>query len=134
MPDLGTNSSIGPARNGERKRWRVLQNRIERARDLRRAGSRAEQIIWDLLSARPAASYRFLRQYPIGPYFAAFACVARKLVIDIDAGHAAQEHTTDAGRLRRLKQEGWRVLRFEAHQVIDDPAATLLEIERALEA
>jgi very-short-patch-repair endonuclease len=146
MPNLETNSSTGPgspvvantargrARNGERKRWRILQNRIERARDLRRAGNRAEQIIWDLLRARPADSYRFRRQYPIGPYFVDFACVARKLVVEISADHTAPEQATAAGRMRRLKQEGWRVVRLEAHRVIDDPAAALTEIERALDA
>jgi very-short-patch-repair endonuclease len=146
MPNLETNSSTGagapvvtntrrgPARNGERKRWRILQNRIERARDLRRAGNHADQIVWDLLCARSADTYRFRRQYPIGPYFVGFACVARKLVVEISADHTAPEQATDARRTRRLKQEGWRVVRFEAHQVIDDPAATLAEIERALDA
>jgi len=60
------------------------QKRTERAKDLRRTGSRAEQVVWELLRAHRMAGLKFRRQHPIGPFFADFACVARKLVIEID--------------------------------------------------
>ena len=59
----------------------------QRARDLRRSGSRAEQKVWELLRDRRLKGAKFRRQHPIGPYFADFACVSRKRVIEIDGDH-----------------------------------------------
>ncbi len=46
----------------------------DKARDLRRDGSRAERKVWELLRDRRISGAKFRRQYPIGPYFADFAC------------------------------------------------------------
>lgn len=50
---------------------------VKRARELRRDGSRAEKICWELLRDRRIGCVKFRRQHPIGPYFADFACVPR---------------------------------------------------------
>jgi len=41
---------------------------------------------------------KFRRQYPIGPYFADFACVSKRLVIEIDGDHHADKAEADARR------------------------------------
>ncbi len=61
----------------------------DKARDLRRDGSRAERKVWELLRARRIGGAKFRRQHPIGPYFADFACISRKLVIEVDGEHHA---------------------------------------------
>lgn len=121
-----------PAKSGERKRWRTLQNRIERARDLRRAGHQAEQAVWELLCTHPMGSLRFQRQHPIGPYFAAFACAARKLVIEIDGDHHAFQVEADPRRTQLMEQLGWRVVRFAANDVLTNPDGVWLQIDRLL--
>lgn len=115
------------AKSSERKRWRTLQKRIERARDLRRSGNHAEQAMWELLCTRPLGGARFRRMQPIGPYLAAFVCTAKKLVIEIDG-------EDDAGRTQSLQQLGWRVARFAAKDVLDDPEETWQQIFRLLQA
>lgn len=122
-----TSSSIIASAQGPRgkKRWRILQNRIERARELRRAGNHAEQAVWELLCTHPSGGLRFQRQHPIGPYQAPFACLARKLVIDID-------DDGDPGRRRLMEQLGWRVVRLAASNVLDNPDGTWREIDRLL--
>ena len=67
---------------------------------------------------------RFQRQHPIGPYHAAFACQARKLVIEID-------DEGDGQRMQLMEQLGWRV-RFAAKDVLDSPDGTWREIDRLL--
>jgi very-short-patch-repair endonuclease len=126
MPATET-ASIGtpqPAR-GERKRWRTLQQRIERARELRRSVNHAEQAIWELLCTHPLGGLRFQRQLPIGPYLATFACMARRLVIEVD-GEA------DARRDHLMDQLGWRIVRFASDDVLQDPQGTWRQIDRLL--
>jgi very-short-patch-repair endonuclease len=118
---------LSAAKGSERKRWRTLQKRIERARDLRRAGNQAEQAMWELLCTRPLGGARFRRMQPIGPYLAAFVCPAKKLVIEIDG-------EDDAVRAQSMELLGWRVARFSPKDVLDDPEEAWREVFRLLQA
>ncbi len=120
---IGSTPQKGEHKRGERKRWRTLQQRIERARELRRAGNHAEQAVWELLCTHPLVGLRFQRQLAIGPYVAPFACPARKLVIEIDA-------EADPRREQLMGQLGWRAMRLTADDVLRDPKAAWQQIER----
>ena len=48
--------------------------RTNRARSLRKADNDAEQALWSALKNRQLNGAKFTRQFPIGPYFADFAC------------------------------------------------------------
>lgn len=127
MPVMDASRPVPSAAKGsERKRWRTLQKRIERARDLRRTGNQAEQAMWELLCTRPLGGARFRRMQPIGPFLAAFVCTTRKLVIEIDG-------EDDVGRTQSMQQLGWRVARFSAKDVLDDPEEAWQEIFRLLQ-
>ena len=95
-------------------------------------GSRAEQIVWELLRAHRMAGAKFRRQHPIGPYFTDFACVSKKLVIEIDGDHHAFQVEADARRTKVMEQEGWRVVRFAANETVGNPEGVWTEIERFL--
>lgn len=105
----------------------------QQARELRRDGSRAERTVWELLRARRIAGAKFRRQHPIGPYFADFACISRRLVIEVDGDHHAFQVEADALRTAAMEREGWRVVRFWANQVIENPEGTWAEIEQILD-
>jgi very-short-patch-repair endonuclease len=127
MPVMDTSRPVASAAKGsERKRWRTLQKRIERARGLRRSGNHAEQAMWELLCTRPLGGARFRRMQPVGPYLAAFVCTSKKLVIEIDGDD-------DAGRAQSMRQLGWRVARFAAKDVLDDPEEAWREIFQLLQ-
>lgn len=61
----------------------------DRARALRQAMTDAERRLWFHVRNRHLAGYRFRRQHPIGPYFADFACVERRLVVELDGGNTS---------------------------------------------
>jgi very-short-patch-repair endonuclease len=109
-----------------------MQDTVKRARELRRDGSRAEKICWDLLRDRRMSGLKFRRQHPIGPYFADFACVSRKLVIEIDGDHHAFQVEADTRRTRAMERDGWRVLRFWANHVVQDRESIWAEIEQVV--
>ena len=128
MPVMDASRTVPSAAKGsERKRWRTLQKRIERARDMRRTGNQAEQAMWELLCTRPLGGARFRRMQPVGPYLAAFVCTAKKLVIEIDG-------EDDAVRTQSMELLGWRVARFAPKDVLDDPEEAWQEIFRLLQA
>jgi len=79
----------------------------------------AEIILWSRLRRARQIGVRFRRQHPIGPYIADFACIAAKLVIEVDgACHGApSERAYDGVRDRYMGERGWQVLRIDNHNV-----------------
>jgi very-short-patch-repair endonuclease len=95
---------------------RVKIATTERARALRAGATVEERKVWHLLSRyRP----KFTRQFPIGPYFADFACRQAKLVVEIDGGQHA-ECERDRVRDEWLRGEGWTVFRVWNSDVRDN--------------
>jgi len=82
-----------------------------RARALRRGGNIAEARLWNELKDRKLGGFKFVRQFPIGPFFADFTCRERKLVIEID-GSQHVDRASDRSRDAFMQQEGYSVLRF----------------------
>ena len=105
---------------------------IRRARELRSTPTKAELRLWYLLR-RNNFDCHFKRQYPIGPYFADFACVRLKLVIEIDGGQHASQATYDAARDRFIRDQGFEVLRFWSNEVLQRTEAVLAVIWKAVE-
>jgi very-short-patch-repair endonuclease len=103
----------------------------EYAKRLRRTMTRAEALLWSYIRRRSLAGAKFRRQHPIGPYIADFACVAAKLVVEIDgATHwTAEEIAHDARRALFLEASGWRVLRVTNNDVYENLDGVWLTIE-----
>src|SRR5947207_1459404 len=110
----------------------MTERRTKRARELRQTGSRAERICWELLRAKRLAGAKFRRQHPIGRFFADFACTSRKLVIEIDGDFHADQIERDAQRTVHMEQAGWRVIRFGANEVVQNPEGIWSAIELVL--
>lgn len=93
-----------------------------RARSLRRDAPSAERQLWRRLSNRACAGHKFVRQLPIGPYFADFACRAAMLVVELDgATHSTEaEIAQDARRTSFLQTQGYRVIRFFNADIYDN--------------
>jgi len=83
----------------------TIDQRVPRARVLRRDATEAEKKLWQHLRQLPFKQHHFRRQATIGPYFADFAI-----------------------------SEGYRVLRFWNNDVLANAAGVLLAIETAINA
>jgi very-short-patch-repair endonuclease len=83
------------------------------ARSFRKDDTRAEQILWEVLRNRRLGGFKFVRQLPIGPYFADFACRERKLIVEVDgATHGSDEELRhDDRRNAYLHAAGWHIHR-----------------------
>lgn len=83
----------------------------DRARLLRQAGNEAEALLWLELKAKRLGGYRFVRQFPIGPYFADFLCRSARLVVEIDGSQHA-DSIYDRNRDEFMRSRDYSVLRF----------------------
>jgi very-short-patch-repair endonuclease len=95
---------------------------FKRARALRRDMSLPEVILWDCLRGGRLNGLRFRRQHPIGPYILDFYCPSSRIAVEVDgAAHDfADRALRDQARDRKLRQQGIRVLRFNAADILDD--------------
>jgi very-short-patch-repair endonuclease len=75
---------------------------------------------------------KFRRQHPIGPYFADFACVSKGLVIEIDGNHHDDKLEADARRTSHIESLGWRVVRFGAGEVLQNPEGIWATIQNLI--
>jgi very-short-patch-repair endonuclease len=101
----------------------VRHQLTERARELRRSSTRAEQKIWHWLRHRYLGDHKFRRQHPIDNYVLDFYCPELKLCVEVDG----QSHDTetavlyDANRTRFLLARGVTVLRLRNEHIDEQP-------------
>ncbi|UVK54646.1 DUF559 domain-containing protein [Mesorhizobium sp. AR02] len=106
--------------------------KIARARVLRLGDNQAEATLWSELKAKRLGGYKFVRQMPIGSYFADFACRSEKLVVELDGSqHAVSSY--DRRRDEFMRGEGFSVLRFWNVDVLRSPRSVCETILAALE-
>jgi very-short-patch-repair endonuclease len=102
--------------------------RTARAQTLRAVSTEAEKKLWYRLRDHRLGGAKFVRQTPIGPYYADFVCRACKLVVELDGSqHADSAH--DDKRDATLIALDYRVLRFWNADVlssIDDVCETIV--------
>ena len=105
---------------------------VLRARALRRNLTLPEGMLWQVLRQRPDG-LKFRLQHPIGRCIVDFYCAAAKLVIEVD-GEVHSMGDRAARDLRRdawLKGQGFRVIRFNATNVMRDLGSVVTAITLA---
>lgn len=76
--------------------------------------------------------YKFRRQFAIGKYIADFACIEKKLVIELDGGQHQDQHVYDEQRSAFMQEQGWQVLRFWNSDVLENLAGVLFMVSEKL--
>jgi very-short-patch-repair endonuclease len=102
------------------------------ARALRKRMTDAEQLLWRNLRSRTMSGMKFRRQHCIGSFIADFACVEKKLIIEVDGGQHAENANQDADRTAYLNSQGWTVMRFWNNEVLQATEAVLEAIFNAI--
>ena len=105
----------------------------ERARALRGGMTDAEQRLWRALRRRRFAGLKFRRQRPLGRYIVDFVCLERGLIVELDGGQHAEQVVYDRQRDAWLSAQGFVVLRFWNHDVLQQTDTVLERIRLWLE-
>jgi len=108
---------------------------VAHARSLRENSPDAERKLWSQLRDRQLLGCKFVRQQPVGPYIADFACRERDLIVELDGGQhgTASAVMADAARTEVLGQHGYRVIRFWNSDVLSNMDGVLQVIAETLE-
>lgn len=115
--------------------WAISESRLdalhERAREMRRNPSPAQEALAEALTRVETGGYSFKRQAVIGSAIVDFACKQLMLVVEID-GDADAAFT--AARDKSLGEVGYRVERIAAADVLADPDAAAQRVSDAMRA
>jgi very-short-patch-repair endonuclease len=113
--------------------WEVSEKRRdalhERARELRRNPTPAQDALAGALGGVETGGYAFKRQQVIGSAIVDFACKPLMLVVELDGDEDA---AFAAQRDRSLAEVGYRVERLPAAEVLADPAAAAARVSAAM--
>lgn len=108
----------------------VPKSKTKVAKHLRKNETDAERLIWSKLRAGQVNNLKFRRQQPIGPYIVDFACLDKKLIVEIDGGQH-NEDTVDKERDSWLTRDGYLILRFWNNDVFQNTNGVMETIREA---
>ncbi|MFZ5628268.1 MAG: endonuclease domain-containing protein [Spirochaetota bacterium] len=104
-----------------------------RPRELRRAATEAEAVLWNFLRDRKLNGLKFRRQHRIDRMILDFYCAEKKLCVEVDGSihETPDQQLIDAERTTSLMNRGIRVLRFKNDAVVNDIGSVLASIRAA---
>ena len=107
---------------------------LDHAKVMRSAQTPVEERLWYFLRADRFLGLKFKRQKPLGPYIVDFICMERGLVVELDGGQHGDQVTYDREHDAWLAGQGFTVLRFWNHDVMNQIESVLERIRQFVEA
>jgi very-short-patch-repair endonuclease len=101
------------------------------ARALRSGMTDSERKLWSELRMEQLG-VKFRRQHPLGNYVADFACLAPKLIVELDGSQHAQRVAYDEKRDAFFRAQGFAVLRFATDEPLKNIDGVLTVIAERL--
>lgn len=110
-----------------------LKNRIEIRKDLRKASTPQEIILWSRLRRKQLGS-KFRRQHSIGCYVVDFYCSEKRIIIEIDGCQHKEkdQEEYDSNRTKFLESLKYKVLRFWNNEIDKNLEGVILKIKETL--
>ena len=104
------------------------------ANRMRSNATNAEAHLWKHLRHHPMIGSHFRRQVVVGPYIADFACLAARLIVEVDGSQHGELSNVlrDDARTKWFESEGYRVVRFWNNDVLANLEGVLDAIHAAL--
>lgn len=96
---------------------KVSSEMRERVKELRRAMTPEEMILWKQLRTNKFNGLHFRRQQIIDGYIADFYCHACALIVEVDGGIHEAQVDYDAERDAHLAARGFRILRVTNEEI-----------------
>jgi very-short-patch-repair endonuclease len=116
--------------------WRASIAVQTRARELRKAMTPAEKMLWQHIRNNQLG-WEFRKQHAVGPYIVDFFCAKAKLVVEVDGDSHADEIQTayDNERTNWLnEQKHYRVIRFWNNEILQNVEHAVSQIAELIHA
>ena len=115
----------------------LKDNARKLSRELRKKSTEAEKTLWTYLRNRKLNNIKFLRQHRIffdyenekRFFIADFYCADKSLIIEVDGEVHLNREEEDAIRENILKNLGYRVIRFNNKEVIENIGGVINKIK-----
>ena len=107
------------------------QKSIRLARRLRVDQTDAETVLWNRIRNRRIDGNKFVRQEPIIGFICDFVRREKRLIMEVDGGQH-NESAADAVRDERLREKGYKILRFWNNDVLGNIDGVLRTIQTEL--
>jgi len=110
--------------------YRILKELAKKQKD---HSTEAEVFLWQNLKGKQLG-YKFRRQHIIDQFIADFVCLKKRLIVEVDGGYHTlpDVQISDEERTNRLKELGFKVIRFTNEEVIHDIESVLKKIKDML--
>ncbi|MCL1785777.1 MAG: DNA repair protein RecO C-terminal domain-containing protein, partial [Alphaproteobacteria bacterium] len=108
---------------------RYTERALANAQKLRREMTDAEKLLWHYLRDNKLG-VAFRKQCPVDKYIADFACLEKKLIIELDGIQHYEEgrRLHDVERTRALNSDGYKIIRFDNEEIFKNMNDVLGEI------
>lgn len=104
-----------------------------RAREMRKASTPSEIVLWNQLKQRKVKGLQFYRQFPIHNYIVDFYCKELKLAIEVDGGSHHKKEDEDIFRQGELESFGISFLRFRVKEIEKNLESVIARIRTSVE-
>ena len=111
---------------------RTTPKGYERARQLRKELTPAEQKLWAYLRGKKLNGVSFRRQHAIGNYIVDFCAIKQKLIIELDGSQHLEQEKYDRERTAYLESQGYKVIRFWNNDVMNNISDVIRAIDTIL--
>jgi very-short-patch-repair endonuclease len=115
-------------------KYRTTSETLARARRLRRDMTEAEKKLWYRIRQGQLDGYQFRKQVPLDPYILDFACLRKKLALEVDGSQHAEISAAEVRRNRFLRDEGFTVIRYWNTEVMRNIDGVLMDLLAKLRA
>ena len=94
----------------------------EKAKELRKAETQAEKLLWQELKNKKCGGLKFRRQHPLLKFVVDFYCHEKKLVVEVDGSvhDESDAKERDENRTYEIEQAGLTVIRFRNKEIFQD--------------
>lgn len=111
---------------------RISADKIQRARELRKAMTPAEAALWEHLRANRLDNFHFRNQQIFDGFIVDFYCHAAELVVEVDGPVHERQREYDEQRDAVIKRCGLTILRVTNEEIERDIEGVLSKIRACL--
>ncbi len=109
----------------------VSPAKLELAKQMRKAMTPEERVLWRALRNNGLEGFHFRRQQVIAGFIVDFYCAPARLAVEVDGASHLRQQRHDSERDRALSELGIQTLRLSNSLVAEDLAAALSRIAQA---
>ncbi|NQZ09729.1 MAG: endonuclease domain-containing protein [Algicola sp.] len=80
----------------------------------------AQRRLWEVMRNRQVEGLSFIRQVLVEPFIVDFACIEKKIIVEIDGVSNTEQQHYDQRRTEYLQSKGFVVVRFWHSEVLTD--------------